>query len=51
MTYKDLTSGEQGAKVYAVVFKGDKGILRYEFEPDEEMLDAIMVKYPRLVTK
>lgn len=51
MSYKDLTSGEPEAKVYAVIFKGEKGIVRYEFEPDEEMLDAIMVKYPRLVTK
>lgn len=51
MSYKNLTSGEPEAKVYAVIFKGEKGIARYEFEPDEEMLDAIMVKYPRLVTK
>lgn len=51
MSYKNLTSGEPEAKVYAVIFKGEKGIVRYEFEPDEEMLDAIMVKYPRLVTK
>lgn len=51
VTYKNLTSGVEGAKVYAVIFKGEKGILRYEFEPDEEMLDAIMVKYARIVTK
>lgn len=51
VTYKNLTSGEEGAKVYAVIFKGDKGIFRYEFEPDEEMLDAIMVKYSRIVAK
>jgi len=49
--YKDLTSGVPSAKVYTVVFKGDKGMCRYEFEPDEEMLDAIRVKYPRAVVK
>ena len=41
---KDLTSGESGTKIYELVFKGEKGINRYEFEPDEEMLDAVMVK-------
>lgn len=48
---KDLTSGESGTKIYELVFKGEKGINRYEFEPDEEMLDAVMVKYPRAVIK
>lgn len=51
VTYKDLTSGEKDAKVYAVICKGDKNIVRYEIEPDEELLDAIMVKYSRIVTK
>lgn len=37
--------------IYELVFKGEKGINRYEFEPDEEMLDAVMVKYPRAVIK
>lgn len=31
--------------------KGENGITRYEFEPDEDMLNAIMVKYPRSVIK
>ena len=48
---KDLTSGESVTKIYELVFKGEKGINRYEFEPDEEMLDAVMVKYPRAVIK
>lgn len=48
---KKLTSGNPDAKVYEVVFKGEKGINRYEIEPDEEMLDAILVKYPRTVIK
>jgi hypothetical protein len=33
------------------VCKGENGITRYEFEPDEDMLNAIMVKYPRNVIK
>lgn len=51
MEYSDLTSGIAGQKVYELVFKGDKGMCRYEFEPDEDMLDEIMVKYPRSVVK
>ena len=51
LTYKNLTSGEDGAKVYELIYKGDKGYCRYEFEPDEEMLDAVMVKYPRIVIR
>lgn len=48
---KNLTSGDSAAKVYELIYKGEKGMCRYEFEPDEEMLDAIRVKYPRTVVK
>ncbi len=48
---KDLTSGNADAKVYVVVAKSESAITRFEFEPDGDMLDAIMVKYPRLVIK
>lgn len=51
MNYRDLTSAEAGAKVYEIIFKGDKGMCRYEFEPDEDMLDAVSIKYPRAVKK
>lgn len=51
ISYKNLTSRRADAKVYELVFKAEKGICRYEFEPDEEMLDAIIVKYPRSVIK
>lgn len=51
LPYKNLTSGSADAKVYELVFKGEKGVNRYEIEPDEEMLDAIMIKYPRVVVK
>lgn len=49
--YKDVSSGIASAKVYELIFKGEKGMFRYEFEPDEEMLDAIRIKYPRSVVK
>lgn len=48
---KALTSGDASAKVYELICKSEKGMCRYEFEPDEEMLDAIRVKYPRTVVK
>lgn len=51
MTYKNLTSGDADARVYELIFKGEKGMNRYEFEPDEDMLDEILVKYPRMVIK
>lgn len=51
LKYKNLTSGNPDAKVYELVFKGENGICRYEIEPDEEMMDAILVKYARLVIK
>lgn len=51
LPYKDLTSGEPDAKIYELIFKGEKGINRYEIEPDEDMLDEVMVKYPRMVIK
>ena len=51
ITFKNIASGEQGNKVYELVCKGEKGIERFEFEPDEDMLNEIMVKYPRAVIK
>lgn len=48
---KNLTSGAADAKIYELICKGEKGMTRYEFEPDEEMLDAMCVKYSRIVTK
>lgn len=51
MIYKNLTSGSADAKVYELVFKGEKGMTRIEFEPDDDMLDAVMEKYPRSVIR
>lgn len=48
---KDLTSGDSNAKVYVVISKSEGAMNKYEFEPDEDMLNAIMVKYPRVVIK
>ena len=49
--YRDITSGDKTAKIYELIFKDENDICRYEIEPDEEMLTAIMVKYPRSVIK
>ena len=51
LKYKNLTSEDATAKVYELVFKGEKDMCRWEFEPDEEMLNAIRVKYPHTVVK
>ena len=51
LAYKNLTSGDPEAKVYELIAKGEKGLVRYEFEPDDEMLDEVMVKYPRSVVR
>lgn len=51
LSCKKLTSGNPDAKIYELVCKEEKGLCRYEFEPDEEMLDEIIVKYPRSVIK
>lgn len=48
---KDLTSGNSDAKVYVVVSKSENAMTRFEFEPDEDMLNAMMIKYPRLIIK
>lgn len=48
---KKLTSGDPEAKVYVLVSKSENAVTKYEFEPDEDMLNAIMVKYPRVVIK
>ena len=35
LVYKNLTSGSGDAKVYELICKGEKGMVRYEIEPDE----------------
>lgn len=46
---KNLTSKDAQAKVYELIAKGEKGVIRYEIEPDEEMLNAIRERYSRVV--
>lgn len=48
---KRLLSGLSGAKIYSIVVKAEKCTMRYEFEPDEEFLDEMRVKYPNIVIK
>ncbi len=48
---KSYTSGDAEAKVYELIQTVDGNTCRYEFEPDEDMLNAISMKYPRFVVK
>ena len=48
---KKLLSGQEGAKIYGIVVKSEETILRYEFEPDEEFIDAMRMKFPQIVMK
>lgn len=49
--YRNIGSGAPDAKVYELIIKNDKGLVRYEFEPDQEMVDAIAARYPRGIVK
>lgn len=48
---KKLLSGKPDTKIYNVIYRDGDKVSRIEFEPEEDLLDAIMVKYPRLVVK
>lgn len=48
---KKLLSGQEGVKIYGIVVKSEQAILRYEFEPDEEFIDAMRMKYSQIVMK
>ena len=46
----DFTSGEEGARVYSIVYAaGGEGTVLVNFEPNEEMLHAIKMVFPRKV--
>lgn len=51
ITYKNLTSGFPDTKIYDLVYRDGEKVSVIQFEPEEEFIDAVMVKYPRLVTK
>ena len=44
LAYKNLTSGDPEAKVYELIAKGEKGLVRYEFEPDYGKISAFRGK-------
>ncbi len=49
--YRNIGSGIPGAKVYELIIKKEKGLIRYEFEPDQDMVEAIAARYPRGIVK
>ena len=51
VTCKNLTSGNTASGIYELICKGESAVTRYEFEPDDAMLDAIAVKYQRVITR
>lgn len=51
MPHKNFTSGDATAKVYIMVVKSESNITRYEIEPEEEFIDTMKMKYPRVVEK
>ena len=51
MKCKNLCSGSEDARVYELIAKDGEKLTRFEIEPDEEMLNAICVKYARVVNK
>ena len=48
---RNLTSGNQDAKVYVMVAKGSGGLELVKFEPDEKYLDAVCIKYGQKVVR
>ena len=51
VTYKNVTSGDPDAKIYEIICKGERSVVRYAFEPDDEMLEAMRMKYSRVIMK
>lgn len=49
--YRNIGSGAPGANVYELIIKKEKGLIRYEFEPDQDMVEAIAARYPRGIVK
>lgn len=48
---RDLSSGKKDAKRYGLVAKVEEGYHLTWFEPDEEYLDAVCIKYRQKVVK
>lgn len=45
----DYSSGNENANVYAAYYKGNKGMTKMLFEPDDKMLNAMHQMAPRKV--
>lgn len=48
---KNCSSGFSGRRTYEVIYKKTDGQCRLIFEPDDEMLDKISVRYGKLVVR
>ena len=48
---KDFTSRNADAKVYAIIYRGEKETLKILFEPTEKMLACIKQKFPRKISE
>jgi hypothetical protein len=51
LTTRDFTSLNPDAKVYAIVFRGNRDNVRILFEPSEKMLACIKHKTPRKISE
>ena len=51
VTVKDCSTRLPENKKYAAIYKDEKGTYRIIFEPDENILDLIIVRNPRKVVK
>lgn len=48
---RDLTSGNEGARIYCVVAKTEERYEMTAFEPDDKYLDAVCMKYRQKVVR
>lgn len=47
----DYTSGNNREGIYALVYSSEEGTMLLTFEPDEKMVDAMRIKYSKVVMK
>ncbi|MDD6202867.1 MAG: DUF6106 family protein [Lachnospiraceae bacterium] len=48
---RNFTSGRRDANVYELIFNDEEGTVMVAFEPDEKMLDAMRLRYSRIIMK
>lgn len=51
LQHLDYTSGMSGDNIYELVYSSEEGITMISFEPDEKMIDAMRMKYSKIVMK